>query len=222
MIRLLRPVAVAALAVAALPFALAPLAAVFDPPVSALMLWRLPTGNGVDQTWVTLDDIAPVLADTVLMTEDGRFCSHHGVDWDAVQDVLENVADGDAPRGASTITMQTAKNLFLWPSRSYVRKLFEVPLAYWIDLTLSKRRIMEIYLNVAEWGPGIYGAEAAARHHFGKSAGALSAREAGLLAAVLPDPVERNAGAPGPRTATLGARATARGAQAGRYADCLR
>ncbi len=207
--------------VALLPFFLTPIAIVVDPPFSSLMLWRLWEGNGIDQRWVSLDDIAPVLPNTVLMTEDARFCLHHGVDWDAVQEVIEGVADGDAPRGASTITMQTAKNLFLWPHRSYVRKLIEVPLAYWIDLLIPKRRIMEIYLNVVEWGQGAYGAEAAARRHFGKSAKDLNAREAGLLAAVLPNPLIRDAGNPSPQTAILAARASAKGAQAAGYNDCL-
>jgi monofunctional biosynthetic peptidoglycan transglycosylase len=222
MTRFLRRVVGLALALVALPFAMTPLLIVVDPPISALMLWRLADGRGIDQRWVALGDIAPALADTVLMTEDARFCSHHGVDWDAVQEVLGEVAEGDAPRGASTITMQTAKNLFLWPQRSYVRKGFEVPLAYWMDFLLSKRRIMEIYLNVVEWAPGIYGAEAAARHHFGKSANSLSAREAGLLAAVLPNPIGRDAGKPGPGTARLGARAATLGRRAGGYDDCLR
>ena len=211
------------LVIIALPFVLAPLMLVINPPITALMIWRLLDGNGIDRRWVSLDDIAAVLPNTVLMSEDGQFCSHHGVDWGAVQDVVEDIVDGDdGPRGASTITMQTAKNLFLWPHRSYIRKFFEVPLAYWMDLVLPKRRIMEIYLNVVEWGPGIYGAEAAARHHFGKSAKALTQREAGLLAAVLPSPVRRNAGKPGPQTNRLAARAAARGAQAGGYNDCLK
>lgn len=222
MTRFLRRIAGLALLLVALPFVTTPLLIVVDPPISALMVWRLADGRGIDQRWARLDDIASVLADTVLMTEDARFCGHHGVDWEAVQEVLGEVAEGDAPRGASTITMQTAKNLFLWPHRSYVRKVFEVPLTYWMDFVLSKRRIMEIYLNVVEWGPGIYGAEAAARHHFGKSASALSAVEAGLLAAALPDPIGRDAGRPGPGTARLARRATALGKRAGGYNQCLK
>jgi membrane peptidoglycan carboxypeptidase len=103
---------------------------------------------------------------SIIMSEDGQFCSHWGVDWGALNAVLDR--EGGPSRGASTIAMQTVKNLFLWSSRSYIRKGLEIPLAYYADFILSKRRIMEIYLNIAEWGPGIFGAEAAAQHYFNK------------------------------------------------------
>ena len=118
----------------------------------------------------------------MIASEDGRFCAHHGVDWAELQAALEDADDITEARGGSTITQQTAKNLFLWPGRSFIRKGLEFPLALWIDLVLPKRRIMEIYLNIAEWGPnGEFGVEAGARYAFSKSAAQLSAGEAALL-----------------------------------------
>jgi monofunctional biosynthetic peptidoglycan transglycosylase len=182
------------------------------PPASTLMVWRLFQGYGVDYRWVTLEDMSPDLPAAVIASEDSRFCSHGGVDWTALGEVFQALTDDpdSAPRGASTISMQTVKNLFLWPSRSYVRKVLEMPLALVADLAWPKRRMIEIYLNVVEWGPGIYGAEAAARHHFGKAASALGPAEAALLAAVLPNPLERSAGRPEALTRRLAARVRAR------------
>ncbi len=110
------------------------------------------------------------------------------------------MVDGKPKGGGSTITMQTAKNLFLWSRPAILRKPFEIPLAAFMDLALGKSRVIEIYLNIVEWGPGVYGAEAAAQHHFGKSAANLTPQEAAQLAAALPNPKRRNAGNPGPRT----------------------
>jgi monofunctional biosynthetic peptidoglycan transglycosylase len=120
------------------------------------------------------------------------------VDWFAVGEALDDLEVGERPRGASTIPMQTAKNLFLWPEQSYMRKALEVPLAYFMSLVWSKQRVIEIYLNIAEWGPGVYGAEAAARHHFGTSAASLNRAQAALLVSALPNPLVRQAGKPGP------------------------
>ncbi len=180
----------------------------FDPPLSALMVWRLAQGNGINQTWVDLDAMAASLPHAVLTAEDNRFCEHSGVDWDAVEVVIDQLeaGGGNAPRGASTLTMQLAKNLFLWPSRSYIRKGLEVPLAYLIDFAWSKRRIVEVYLNIVEWGPGLYGADAAARRHFGRSIKSLTRYQSALLAAALPAPLVRNAGKPGPVTRRTAAR----------------
>lgn len=191
------------------------------PPVSTLMLGRWVTLQDVDRRWVPLDRISPRLVASVLMSEDARYCQHRGVDWEAVREVIEDAEDGTPSRGASTVTMQTAKNLFLWPSRSYIRKGLEVPLALWLDLVLSKRRILEIYLNIAEWGPGIFGAEAAAQASFGKPAAALSAREAALLATALPNPVRRSASRPSRGHARLAAINVVRAAEAGPYLGCL-
>ena len=133
------------------------------PPFSNLMILRLFTGNGIHKDWVSLNQMSPHLANAVITSEDARFCDHNGVDWVEFQGVVDDVFDDDEGpiRGASTISMQTAKNLFLWDGRSFVRKGLEIPIAYWMDLVLSKRRMIEIYLNIVEWAPGVYGAEAA-------------------------------------------------------------
>jgi monofunctional biosynthetic peptidoglycan transglycosylase len=157
------------------------------------------------------------------MSEDGQFCRHSGVDWGALNEVLED-ADEDGPaRGASTIAMQTTKNLFLWPSRSVLRKGMEIPLALALDFFWSKRRILEVYLNIAEWGPnGEFGAEAAARAAFGKSAGALTLRESALLATSLPNPLIRLPGRPRAGQVRLAERVAVRVGQSGPWLDCLR
>ncbi len=168
-------------------------------PVSTLMLWRWATGAPVTRQWMDLKDIAPVLPRTVIASEDARFCIHRGIDWNAVREVIADAEDGDIGRGGSTITQQVAKNLFLWQGRSYIRKGLELPLALWIDLVLSKQRVLELYLNIAEWGPsGQFGVNAGAGYAFGRSAATLSPREAALLAAVLPNPRVRSARKPGP------------------------
>jgi monofunctional biosynthetic peptidoglycan transglycosylase len=157
-------------------------------PITPLMVIRLIEGEGLDRTWVPLAAIAPALPRAVVAAEDNRFCEHFGFDWPALEGQIDALLAGERVRGASTITMQTAKNLFLWPGRDLVRKALEAWLTPQVELLLPKRRIVEVYLNVAEFGPGIYGAEAAARAYFGKPARDLSAREAALLAAILPSP----------------------------------
>ena len=192
------------------------------PPVSTLMLARYATFRPVERSAVDLEEISPALPLAVIAAEDARFCQHGGVDWDAIQDVVE-AADEDGPaRGASTIPMQTAKNLFLWPSRSYIRKGLELPIALFIDLIWPKRRMMENYLNVAEWGEGVFGAEAAARRHFRKSAQALTRREAALLATALPNPLRRNPSRPSARHRALAERLLARMEATEPYATCLK
>ena len=168
-------------------------------PVSTLMAWRWLKGAPVSRQWIDFKAISPSLPRSVVGSEDAKFCSHRGVDWGALREVMDDAGDGEVARGGSTITQQVAKNLFLWPSRSVVRKALELPLALWIDLVLPKRRILEIYLNIAELGPsGQFGAEAGSNYAFGHSAATLSAREAALLAAILPNPVRRSARTPGP------------------------
>ena len=135
----------------------------------------------------------------MVASEDAKFCSHHGIDWDALRDVIDDAEDGEVARGGSTITQQVAKNLFLWPGRSVVRKALEIPLAMWIDLVLPKQRILEIYLNIAELGPsGQFGARGGRCLRLRPSGLGLSPREAALLAAILPNPVRRSARNPGP------------------------
>jgi monofunctional biosynthetic peptidoglycan transglycosylase len=185
--------------IALIPVVLTPLYLVV-PPVSTLMLWRYLTFQRVERHWVPISDISPALVRAVIAGEDGRFCSHWGVDWREVQNALDDADDlGDA-RGASTIPMQAAKNLFLWPGRQYIRKALEVPLAIYMNAIWPKARMMEIYLNVAEWGPdGEFGVEAAARRAFNKSARNLNPEEAALLAGALPNPHVRDPERPGPQ-----------------------
>lgn len=173
-----------------------------DPPMSSLMLQRRLTGETYAHNWVPLAAISPSLVKAVLVSEDGRFCQHNGIDLEAMQVAIERAGNG-TPRGASTISMQVIKNLFLWPSKSYVRKAIEVPLTVLMEFLWPKARVMEVYLNIAEWGPGVFGVEAAARHHFGKSAYRLTEREAAQLAVALPNPIRRDAGDPGPGTRRL-------------------
>lgn len=165
-------------------------------PVSTLMLKDLITLKGYERQWVNIDDIAPILVYSVMMSEDGQYCSHSGVDWKAVNQVVDDAIEGEPSRGASTIAMQSVKNLYLWSSRSVVRKAIELPYALAADLIWTKRRMMEIYLNIAEWGPGIYGIEAAAQFHFNTSAKKLTARQASLLAVSLPNPILRKPSKP--------------------------
>jgi len=166
------------------------------PPVTPLMLIRALEGEEIDYRWTPLEDISPHLAHAVIAAEDNRFCGHWGFDFEEFLVIFADWRDGERPRGASTITMQTAKNILLWPERQVVRKIFEAWLTPQLELLWSKRRILEVYLNVAEMGPGIYGAEAAAQRHFGKPAAALTAREAVLLAAALPSPRQATPAAP--------------------------
>jgi monofunctional glycosyltransferase len=219
--RLAWALVVAVVVVLLLPYLLVPLYRVVDP-VSTLMLWRWATGARVERSFIPLGQMAPVLPVTVIAAEDGRFCSHHGVDWLEMEERLDQVGDDiSKARGVSTITQQTAKNLFLWPGRSFLRKGLELPLALWIDLVLPKRRVLEIYLNIAEWGPnGQFGVEAGSRYAFNKSARVLSAREAALLAAVLPNPRRRSAKQPGPAMRRLAGIYERRGAAQAALAAC--
>jgi monofunctional biosynthetic peptidoglycan transglycosylase len=219
--RVVRAIVIAILVVLLLPYAIAPFYRVVDP-VSALMLWRRATGARVERTWAPLSVIAPALPRAVIASEDARFCVHRGIDFGELRAALEDADELSDMRGGSTIAQQTAKNLFLWPGRSVVRKVLEFPLALWLDLVLGKRRMMEIYLNIAEWGPnGEFGAEAASRHAFNKSARDLNSREAALLASVLPNPRRRSAARPGPGVRRLAGIYEARAARSA-APECLR
>jgi monofunctional biosynthetic peptidoglycan transglycosylase len=193
----------------------------FLPPVSTLMLTRWLEGETVERHYVPLARISGFLRAAVIVSEDARYCEHNGVDWGALRWVLDHPGAAGPTRGASSIPMQTAKNLFLWPSRSYVRKGIEIPLALLIDLEWPKRRILEVYLNLAEWGQGIFGAEAAARHYFHQSAARLDAREAAVLATALPDPRHRNAARPSRRHLWLAVRVMAHARTAGPLVECV-
>jgi monofunctional biosynthetic peptidoglycan transglycosylase len=196
--RPLRAVVLVLVLLVGLPYAITPFYA-FGQPVSTVMIWRRMTGERVERAFLPLLHISSNLQQAVIVAEDGRFCTHHGVDLAEIQDAIEDAEDLSEMRGGSTITQQVAKNLFLWQGRSFLRKALEFPLALWIDLVLTKRRVLEIYLNIAEWGPnGEFGAEAAAQRAFGRSARSLSSTQAALLAAVLPNPHDRDARRPGP------------------------
>ena len=187
-----------------------------DPPFSNLMLTQRLVGWQVEQRWVPLTRISPNLVQAVILSEDGAFCRHSGVDWMAMEEAIEEA------RGGSTITMQVVKNLFLWSSRSYIRKAIEIPLALLMEVLWPKQRILEVYLNIAEWGDGVFGVEVAARHHFGKRAAQLSAREAALLAVSLPNPIDRQAGDPGAQTRRLASNLLARMRVVRTSTNCLR
>ncbi len=196
---LIRTVARAALwsaaALTALFFVLVALYATVEP-VSTLMLARLATGRAYERIPVSLQDVAPVAVAAVIASEDATFCANDGVDWEALRTVMSKAGENGPSRGASTLTMQTAKNLFLWPGRSVVRKAIEIPMALILGKVWPRRRTIEIYLNVAEWGDGIFGIEAAARRYFHKSAKTLDPREGALIAAALPNPLKRNPARP--------------------------
>jgi monofunctional biosynthetic peptidoglycan transglycosylase len=178
-----------------------------DPPTSAYIVQSRAAAllGGellhVERRWTDLAQVSPWMALAVVAAEDQKFPAHHGFDLEAIGDAIEEGGDGGRLRGASTISQQVAKNLFLWPGRSFVRKGLEAWLTAWIELLWPKRRILEVYLNVAEFGPGVFGAEAASRRFFGKPASALQPGEAALLAAVLPSPRRLRADAPSPYVA---------------------
>lgn len=192
------------------------------PPVSLPMIGRALMLRDVDRRWTSIDAIAPVLPVAVLSSEDARFCEHSGVDFDALALVFRQAGSDGPSRGASTIAMQVAKNLYLWPLPTLMRKPLEVPLALWIDLVWSKRRVIEVYLNIAEWGDGIYGAEAASQSYFSKPASALTQREASLLAVALPNPIKRDAGDPSRRLRSLAGRIAGRARQSGGSLACIK
>jgi len=164
--------------------------AVVPVPLTPLMIARLIDGRGLVRVPVPLDSISPALIDAVIASEDSRFCLHDGFDWKAIRAAAATNDKGGTLRGASTISMQTAKNVFLWPGRTYLRKGFEAYTTFFLEHLWSKQRILETYLNVIEWGPGIYGAEAAARYHFQTTAKNLTATQAARLAVILPNPIE--------------------------------
>ncbi len=191
-----------------------------NPPFSTLMALRWLGGTSISQQWEPLERISPNLVRAVIVSEDGRFCQHWGIDPAAIKEAIER-SKGWTPRGASTITMQVAKNLFLLPTKSYVRKALEVPLTFAIEIAWPKRRILEVYLNVAEWGQGVFGAEAAARKHFKRSAKSLNSYQAARLAVALPNPVLRSPRNPGPWTARQSSRIRVRAARFRTATSCI-
>jgi monofunctional glycosyltransferase len=181
-------------------------------PVSTLMLARTIESKSHQRIYTPLKTIAPAALAAVIASEDASFCDNDGVDWSALREVLGGASEDGPSRGASTITMQTAKNLFLWPGRSVIRKGLEIGMALVLGEAWSKPRTLEIYLNIAEWGDGLYGIEAAAQRYFHKSASQLNPHEAALLATSLPNPIRRNPARPSPmqRRLAVGLEAKAR------------
>jgi monofunctional biosynthetic peptidoglycan transglycosylase len=173
-----------------------------SPPVTPLMVMRLAQGKatGIDYKWRSFDNISPNLFRAVIGSEDAKFFHHDGVDWKAIRNAqhYNEVKDGKKVRGGSTISQQTAKNVFLTPHRSYIRKGLELYFTYLIEYIWGKKRILEVYANVVEWAPGVYGAEAAAEHHFQRHASELTARQAAQMAVVLPNPIRWSASNPTP------------------------
>jgi monofunctional biosynthetic peptidoglycan transglycosylase len=169
-----------------------------NPPITPLMVIRKVEhiGTPLKKSWQPLSKISPYLVDCAVAAEDNNFLQHHGFDFAAIQDAMEERESGKRKRGASTISQQTAKNVFLWPAQSWVRKGVEVYFTFLIETVWSKKRIMEVYLNVIEMGNGIYGAEAAAQHYFHQSAAKLSRQQAALITATYPDPLDRNPARP--------------------------
>jgi monofunctional biosynthetic peptidoglycan transglycosylase len=210
-LRAFKTLALIVLVVLLVPYVLTPLYRTGHP-VSTLMLWRRLSGAPVSRQWIDLPAMSPYLPRAVVGAEDAHFCKHHGIDFGALREAINDAQEGEGMRGASTITQQVAKNMFLWQGgASYVRKALEFPLALWIDAVLPKQRILEIYLNVAELGPsGQFGAEAGSAYAFGRSAANLSPRQAALLASILPNPHIRSARTPGPGLRRLAGTYTAR------------
>ncbi len=198
---------------------------VVAPPVTILMLERFSQGRPIIKEWRSLDRIAPSLQTAVIAAEDDGFCNHKGFDWEAIRIAAEhNARSPNKVRGGSTISQQTAKNVFLWPSRDYVRKGLEAGYTVLIEKIWGKRRILETYLNVVEWGPGLYGAQAAARQYFHEDADRLTAQQSARLAAILPSPLKWRAVNPG-RYVARRSRSIAGNAQVVRSDDlawCLR
>ena len=168
------------------------------PPITWLMVQRMVEGRGFDRRWVPLRSISPQLVRSVIAAEDSRFCEHHGFDFNAMRKAMAANEAGKRLRGGSTISQQTAKNIFLWPHRDYARKGLEAWFTVLIEGIWGKPRIMEVYLNSIEWGPGVYGAEAAAQANFHTSAARLSPPQAARLAAIVPKPLAWRAARPGP------------------------
>jgi monofunctional biosynthetic peptidoglycan transglycosylase len=220
-LRIVKTLLLVAVIALAVPYVLAPLYRTGHP-VSTLMAWRSLTGAPMQRQWIDLVAMSPYLPRSVVAAEDAHFCKHHGIDWGALREAIDDAKEEGALRGASTITQQVAKNLFLWQGRDPIRKVLEFPLALWIDFVLPKARILEIYLNIAELGPqGQFGAEAGSAYAFGKSAANLTPREAALLASILPNPIKRSARSPGPGVRRLAATYMARG-QATSLQTCWR
>jgi monofunctional biosynthetic peptidoglycan transglycosylase len=219
--RFLRAIAIVLGLIVAVPLVLTPVYAIIDP-VSVPILVRRLTGQPVTQQWTPIEQLSDRLKAVVIMSEDGQFCRHWGIDVGALRAEVDDFLAGRPVRGASTISMQVARNLFLWNDRSYFRKMLEIPLAVYLDLVLSKHRIMEIYLNIAEWGPeGEFGVVAGSQRAFGSAPASLTWERAGLLTTALPNPRVRLPGDPSAQVLRVARVIAERGQQFGARASCV-
>jgi monofunctional glycosyltransferase len=194
------------------------------PPISLPVIGKAVTFQDVHWRWRSIDNISPSLPRAIISAEDGRFCEHNGVDWEALEKSLKRYEKRKKMKhGASTIHMQIAKNLFYWPLPTLLRKPLEIPTALWIDMMWSKQRVIEVYMNIAQFGKNVYGAEAAARYYFNKSANELNSNESARLASILPSPVKRNAAKPSKYVKKYSGSIKARAARSGgKYIACIR
>jgi monofunctional biosynthetic peptidoglycan transglycosylase len=219
--RWVKRIAIAVAVIVAVPLVMTVVYLVVDP-ISVPMIERYVTGRPVVREWRPIATISDRLKAAVILSEDGQFCRHWGVDFGALRDEIEDFMDGEDARGASTITMQVARNLFLWNGQSVIRKGLEIPLALWIDLVMPKQRIMEIYLNIAEWGPdGQFGVGAGARFAFGVEPQNLDYRTATLLVTALPNPLVRRPGRPSANMLRIATIVEQRVKQYGERANCV-
>lgn len=186
--RWLRRLVIALLVILLLPVALSSVYRIVPPPFTPLMVIRAVEGDGASRTWVSLDELPAHVPLAIMAAEDNLFCAHGGIDWDAIGEAIDEAQSGKGLRGASTVSMQVTRNLYLWPGGGFFRKGLEAAWTYPADFLLGKRRVMEVYLNVAETGRGIFGIEEAAQRYYGKSAVRLSRTEAAAIAAILPNP----------------------------------
>ena len=194
--RILRGIVKGAIGFVAISIGWVAIYAVVPPPITATMIGDVLSGRGLDKDWMSLSEMDPDMARAAIAGEDGKFCTHHGFDFEAIEDAAERNARGGRIRGGSTISQQTAKNAFLWQGGGFFRKGLEAWFTVLIEAIWGKRRIMEVYLNIAETGIGTYGANAGAMRYFGHDASRLSTTEAARIAAVLPSPKKRAAIAP--------------------------
>ncbi len=196
----------------------------FIPPISMPVIGSALSFQETHWRWRSIDDISPSLPRAIISAEDGRFCEHKGVDWEALEKSYKRYEKrGKLKHGASTINMQIAKNLFYWPLPTMLRKPLEIPMALWIDMIWSKQRVIEVYMNIAQFGKGVYGAEAAAEYYFDKTADELNSGESARLASILPSPMKRNAARPSRYVKKYSGSIRARAAKTGgKYIACIR
>ncbi len=220
--RIRKAALILAVLVLGLPLLLTLTYSLVPPPGTPLMILRLFEGEGLTKRWRSLEEISPNLRFAVIAGEDNHFCSHGGFDFASLREAWAERQSGGRSRGASTLSQQLAKNLFLWPGGGFLRKGVEAYFTLYLETLLSKQRILELYLNVAEWGPGVYGAQAGAQAHFGKAAADLSSREGALMAAVLPNPRRWEAGRPSDYISRRAGTLQTRVQQLGPLLDCAR